>query len=153
MDPIGFISKTFNFKLGNFNIAPTYWQAGIIIALLFLLVFTLARMRYLYVNWSLGKNSISFLFWGFLLALIFEGFLIISGRTLLTEILGWKNAPKPISTALDRGREKLVDVLGVTEEIPESVASEIPTYQSIISDFENLTSHDKEAVRSFVCEP
>jgi len=71
----------------------------------------------------------------------------------LTVVLGWKNAPKPISTALDVGRGRLVDVLGETEEIPESLANESPTYQSIISDYENLSSEDKEAVKSFICAP
>jgi len=67
----------------------------------------MARVRYLYVNWSLGRSAIAMLFWGFLLAIIFEGFLIISGRTILTEILGWDNPPKPISTIIDIGRGRL----------------------------------------------
>ena len=104
MGNLSFISKTFNFKLGNLDIAPTYWQAIAIVFLLFLLVFTLARVRYLYIHWSLGKNSIAFLFWGFILALILEGFLIIGGKTVLTEVLGWQDVPKPINTALDLGR-------------------------------------------------
>ena len=89
------------------------------------------------------------LFWGFLLALIVEGFLILSGRTLLTEVIGWKNAPKPVSTVLDIGRERLVTVLGVTEEIPNSAAYETTTYQSVIGDFESLTLEEKEAVILF----
>ena len=93
------------------------------------------------------------IFWGFLLALILEGFLLLSGRTMLTEILGWKNAPKPISTALDVTRTKLVKVLGVTEEIPESAADEKPTFQSVFYDFENLSSGEKEEARSLICKP
>ena len=128
-------------------------MAGVIVLLIFLLLFTIARVRWLYVNWNLGKSAYSMLFWGFLLALILEGFLWIGGKSFLTVVLGWKNAPKPISTALDVGRGRLVDVLGETEEIPESLANESPTYQSIISDYENLSSEDKEAVKSFICAP
>lgn len=91
------------------------------------------------------------IFWGFLLAIIVEGFLLIGGRTMFTEILGWKNAPKPISTLLDAGRAKLVAVLGVTDEIPESVASAPRSYQNIISDYQSLSPKDAEMVRSFVC--
>ena len=130
-----FIGKTFSFNVGQLEIEPTYWQVAAIVFLLFALVWTLARLTHMYVAWSLGKSSVSMLFWGFLLTLILEGFLLIGGRTLLTEVLGWKNAPKPIGTALDIGRERLVDVLGVTEEIPQSMAKENSTSESVILDF------------------
>ena len=145
------ISKTFNFKLGNLDIAPTYWQAIAIVFLLFLLVFTLARVRYLYIHWSLGKNSIAFLFWGFILALILEGFLIIGGKTVLTEVLGWQDVPKPINTALDLGRKKLINVLGVKEEIPKN--DKTPTYKSVVGDYLELRKEDREIVYKFVCQP
>lgn len=102
-----FIERTFTFNIGKMEIAPTYWQAGAIIFLLFLLLMTFARVRYLYVNWSLGKSAIAMLFWGFLLAIIFEGFMLIAGKTLFTEIFGWQNAPKPISAFIDLGRDRL----------------------------------------------
>jgi hypothetical protein len=149
----GLLNKTINLKIRNVSVSPSYLQAAAIVFLLFLLVFTVARMRYLYVHWSLSKSSLAMLFWGFVLTLIIEGFLIVSGRTLLTEILGWRKAPKPVSTALDISRAKLIDVLGVTGEIPQSVANEIPTFQNVVSDFVNLSSEDKETVRKFVCEP
>jgi len=82
-----------------------------------------------------------------------EGFLIIGGRTMFTEILGWKNAPKPLSTVLEKSRNKLITVLGVTDEVPESMASEISTYQSIVEEFILLEDEDKEEVRDFICEP
>jgi len=93
------------------------------------------------------------LFWGFLLALILEGFLILSGRTLFTEIVGWKNAPKPILNALDAGRNKLVDVLGVTDQIPTSTAREDPTLYDVISDFQSLSPDEAEKIRSMICQP
>src|SRR4030067_1963214 len=109
MSPLFWLNKsigTYNIK--GIYIEPTYWQAFAIVFLLFLLVLTFARLRHLYVHWSVSKPAVSFIFYGFLLALVVEGFLIISGRTLFTEILGWKNAPKPVSTILDAGRVKLV---------------------------------------------
>lgn len=156
--PLVNILEYLNRSFGTYNIKgiyiePTYWQAGAIVLLLFLLVFTLARLRYLYVHWNLGKSSISMLFWGFLLALILEGFFILGGRTLLTEIIGWDNAPKPISTALDAGRQKLVNVLGVTDPIQESSAETKPTSQSVILDYEHLEGSEAEAVKSFICKP
>ncbi len=93
------------------------------------------------------------LFWGFLLALILEGFLILGGRTLLTEIVGWKNAPKPILSVLDAGRNKLVDVLGVTDQIPISTAREDPTLYDVISDFQSLSPDEAEKIRSMICQP
>lgn len=141
------------YNIRGLEIEPTYWQAAAIVFLVFLLIFTLARVRWLYVHWNLGKSAYSMLFWGFMLAFTLEGFLILSGRTLFTEILGWKNAPKPISAVLDISRSKLVDVLGITKEVPESVAKEAPTYQSIINDFESLPSEEKEKIINFVCRP
>ena len=93
------------------------------------------------------------IFWGFMLALVLEGFLILSGRTILTEIIGWDNAPKPLSTALDMGREKLVDVLGEQSEIPVSSADEKSNYQSVLGNYENLGDEDKDLVKSFICKP
>ena len=151
MNPLKFLTKTFSFSLGKFDLSPQYWTVLAIIFLLFLLVLTLARLRYMYIHWSIAKPSLAMIFWGFLLAIIIEGFFLISGRTLLTEILGWENAPKPISTALDAGRAKLVNVLGVTKQIPVSHAGEAPTYSSVISDYETLSSSEAEEVRLKIC--
>ena len=133
------------YDIKGLEVEPTYWQAGVMVILIFLLVFTLARVRYLYIHWSLGRSAIAMAFWGFLLAIIMEGLLILSGRTLFTEVLGWKDAPKPISTLLTISRNKLVDVLGVAEEIP--------TYQSVMEDYESLSLGGMEDVKNSVCEP
>lgn len=133
------------YDVRGLEVEPTYWQAGVILMLVFLLIFTFARMRYLYVHWSLGRSAWAMLFWGFILALIFEGFLIISGRTLFTEVLGWKSAPKPISTLLTISRNNLVDVLGVMEEIP--------TAQSVMDDYESLTQKEMENINRSICLP
>ncbi len=149
-----FLNKSFGvYNIKGIYVEPTYWMAIVIVFLIFLLLLTVARVRYLYIHWNLSKTSLSFLFYGFLFALILEGFLILSGRTLFTEIIGWKSAPKPISTFLDTGRDNLVDILGVTEEIPSSYADEYPTFQSVVGDFESLSFEDKESVKNFICEP
>lgn len=151
------ILKLLNKSMGVYNVAGidlefTLWMVMVLVLLAFMLLFTIARVRYLYVHWNLSRTSLSFLFYGFLFALIFEGIMILSGRTLFTEILGWENAPKPISTILDSGREKLVDVLGVTEEIPSSYAQEPPTFQSVMGDYENLSVEDQESIKNFICK-
>jgi hypothetical protein len=148
------INKSFGvYNIKGIQIEPTLWEVAAIVFLLFLLVLTLARLRYLYVNWHFSRQSFSFLFYGFLLAMILEGFLILSGRTLFTTVIGWKNPPKPISTALDAGRTKLVQVLGVQESIPDSVASELPTAQSIITGFQSLSSDERQEVQLYICKP
>ena len=149
-----FLNKSFGtYNVRGLYIEPTYWQAFAIVFLLFLLVLTFARLRHLYVHWSVSKPAVSFIFYGFLLALIAEGFLILSGRTLFTEGLGWENAPKPISTVLEISRNKLVDVLGVTEEIPSSYAQVQASYQSVVEDYESLTSEEKGEIKNFICKP
>jgi len=141
-----YINKSFGvYGVRGLEIEPTYWQAGIMVLLIFLLLFTLARMRYLYTHWSLGKSSLSMAFWGFLLAIALEGLLILSGRTLFTEVLGWENAPKPISTVLVISRNKLVDVLGISKESP--------TREGVVVDYEGLSEEEMIQVQNYICNP
>ena len=152
MDFAQILGNSFQFNLGNLNISTSYIQAGVIILLLFLLVLSLAQFRRHLLSWSL-KGALFGLFFGFLLALIIEGFLVVGGRTAITEIAGWKNAPQPIQAALDAGRAKLVQVLGVTEEVPPSVAKENPTVEDAINIFQSLDPSESSKVRKMLCEP
>lgn len=152
MDFAQILGKSFQFNLGNLNVSTSYVQAGVIIVLLFLLVLSLASFRRHLLGWSI-KGAFFGLFFGFLLALIFEGLLIVGGRTAITELVGWKNAPKPIQTVLDAGRNKLVQVLGVSQEIPSSVAKENPTVEDAINIFQSLDPSESSKVRQMICEP
>src|SRR3990167_8175051 len=134
MNPVQSLSQSFNFNVGKLSLSTSYIQAGVIVVLLFLLVLSMASFRRHLIGWSLTGA----LFFGFLLALIFEGFLIIGGKTAITELVGWKNAPKPIANLLDSGRTKLVQVLGVTQEIPTLIAKENPTVEEAIGVFQSL---------------
>jgi len=142
-----------SFTVYGVPVYPTYWEAATIVLLIFLLVFTLARMRYLYVHWHLSKTSLAMMFWGFVLTMILEGFLWLSGRTVLTTVLGWKNPPKPVAATLSTGREHLREVLGETEETDEAKAKSPPTYQSVVFDYKELSEEDKSTVKKFICSP
>jgi hypothetical protein len=144
--------KTVNINLGKFHLPVPYIEVAAIIFLLFLLVLSLAQFRRHYVDWSL-KGAVFGVFFGFLLALILEGFLIIGGKTALTEVLGWKNAPKPISVALESGRTKLINVLGVTDQIPSSDAYEEPSVENAVSVLQNLNPSDMKKVKNLICQP
>ena len=109
---------TFSFNVGQYDIAPTYITAGLIVFLLFLLVLTLARLRHMYISWSL-TGAPAWMLMGVILTLILEGFLLISGKTVLTEVFGWKNAPSPIQNVLDSGRNQLIGALGVEVKCEE----------------------------------
>lgn len=112
MQTIQFIWQKILDFMNNFSVAPTYIQAGAIIILVFLLVISLAQFRHHFVKWSM-KGGLIGLFFGVILTLILEGFLLVGGHTVLTGVLGWKNPPKPFSTALDLGKSRLTNVLGV----------------------------------------
>lgn len=144
--------QTLNVNLGKISFSPSYIQAGAIVVLLFLLVLTLARVRRLYVNWNFSSAG-SMIFIGFVLALILEGFLILGGRTMLTEILGWENAPKPLKNVLVAGRERMAEVLGVTEKIPDSYADDVPDLYDVVTEFQSLNPEDTEKFRSMICVP
>jgi len=148
-----FLNRSFGtYTVKGLEIEPTFWQAGAIVILIFLLVFTLARLRYIYVHWNLSSTSFSFLFYGFLLALLLEGFLIISGRTFFTATLGWKDAPKPISTFIELGRNKMIQVLGAQTQVPDSVAKQNPTAKSVVSDFSSLSGYEAKKVKNQICQ-
>jgi hypothetical protein len=139
----GFWAKGFEIPIGDFVFAPTYWEAGAIVFLVFLLILTLAQVRRHFLDWSV-KGSIFGIFLGFMLAVILEGFLLISGNTVLTGLLGWRSAPKPISNVLDAGRSKLVQVLGTsTEAAPKE----------IVDLFQKLSPSESQKVRRLICEP
>lgn len=130
----------------------SYLQAGAIIFLIFFLVLSLAQLRRHYVDMSF-KGAVFGIFFGFLLALFLEGFLIIGGRTAITEVLGWKNAPKPLSVALDAGREKLIKVLGITDKIPLSNAQEVTSVDNAVSVLQSLNPADVKKVKALFCQP
>lgn len=152
MELIQGVLQKFNLKFPNLNFTPSQMQAGSIILLLFLLVLALAQIRRHFIQWSL-RGALFGLFFGFLIALIAEGFLVIGGRTALTEILGWENAPKPLVALIDSGRSKMANVLGVTDEIPRSVAKENPTVEEAINVLQSLDPTEIKKVKSLLCTP
>lgn len=141
---------TLHFEAAGVNFAA--WQILAIVALIFLLVLTMASVRRHFLEWTVKGAGFGIVL-GFVLALIIEGFLLIGGRTALTEVLGWKNAPKPVQTAIDKGRERLVDVLGTTDEVPSSHASENSSVDEVVQGYQSLSSEDAQSVKKFVCTP
>ncbi|EKD62743.1 MAG: hypothetical protein ACD_52C00076G0008, partial [uncultured bacterium] len=103
--------RTFDFHIGKLAFSPNYFQAVLVVFLIFLLIFSLARLRHMYVHWSF-KGATAYVVMGFLLAIIVEGFMLLAGRTVFTEIVGWENAPRPLAAFITTGRERLVNVLG-----------------------------------------
>ena len=142
---------SFQFNLGKFSLPIPYWQAIAVVALVFFLIMLLAKFRRHYVDWSL-KGAVFGIFFGFLLALILEGFLIIGGRTAITSVLGWKNPPKAVANVLDLGKDKLIQVLGVSTTIPSSFAKDSVSVQSAVETLQSLNPEEREKVQSIFCE-
>lgn len=148
--PTQYLFRTFDLKIGNYTIKPEYWHAVVIVILVFMLVLTFARLRYLKVKWGM-QGFLPTLFIGFMLAIILEAGFILAGRTLFTELIGWENPPKPIGPALDAGREKLVNVLGVTEQIPDTYANENSTSEDLILMYTTLDQDEANKVKEIIC--
>lgn len=143
--------KTFDINApGGFVIQPTILQAGLIVFLIFLLILTLGSLRHRMNEWTL-KGAMPGVSFGFALALIIEGLFLIGGRTLFTEIIGWKDAPKPISNVLDASREKLVDVLGTQSEVPQSQARSASPEQ-VVLDYRSLTEKEAASIKELICK-
>lgn len=144
--------KTFDLNVGKFSMPIPYVQAIAIIFLVFLLILAMAQFRRHEVDFSM-KGAVFGIFFGFVLALILEGFLLISGRTAITGILGWKDAPKPIQLALDAGRGQLVKVLGAEASDTSGISSENLTVQGAVKLLQSLNPSDSKKVKALFCQP
>jgi hypothetical protein len=136
------LTPRFNLNIGKFSLPVPYFEAFLVILLVFVLVLSFAQFRRHTVNWSL-KGIVFGTFFGFMLALIIEGFLIVNGGTILTSILGWKNAPAPISIALDAGRNQLIQVLGVS--------AQNPTITGVTQVIQSLNPTDINKIKTILC--
>ena len=143
--------KTFNgYSInlpGGLVFEPTYLQAILMVFLVFLLILTLGSLRHRMAEWSL-KGLIPGIGFGFLLAIILEGILVLAGHSLLTDTLGWKTAPKPISNVLDAGRDRLTNVLGETtlKETEEEI-----TPDKVFSSLKSLTPSEYNSLKQLIC--
>lgn len=144
------LEPNLDYNFNDFNISASYFQAGMILFLIFVLLMSFARIKNLQQKWSM-KGATSMIFIGFIIALVLEGFLLLGGRTVLTEFIGWENAPKPISTALDEGRQRMIMVLGVTDEIPSSSAAEPLTADEVMYIIEALPQEEKDLLQNTMC--
>ena len=135
----------FNLNLGKFSFSSSYIQAGAVVVLLFILVLSLAQLRRHFVDWSF-KGALFGLFFGFLLALVLEGFLIIGGKTAITQVLGWKDPPKLLESILEVSRNKLVQILGAKINLN-------PTFKDGITFFQSLNPTEAQKLKNFICKP
>lgn len=142
--------------IGNFNLpggsvfSPTYLHAALVLFCIFVFILAFAMFQRRQHQENI-KNTMPGIAFGFAIAIVLEAMLLVGGRTVLTEFLGWENAPKPISNALDASRTRLVEVLGVTDEIPESNASSPMSVKQLNEHYESLNSEDQELLQNLVC--
>jgi hypothetical protein len=146
-----FLLGQFNFSLGNLAFSVPYIEVFALVFLIFLLIVTMAQLRRHNIDWSI-KGIVFGTFFGFLLALTLEGFLITKGGTALTGILGWKNAPAPISIVLDAGRNKLIQVLGASDKITMPAVIQNSTVTGAIQFLQNLSPGDIKKVKTIFCQ-
>lgn len=130
--------------INGFSVAPMYIKAGFAIVLIFFLIISLAQIRHHFVRWSF-KGGLIGLFFGALLTLIVEGFFMINGSTILITLLGWQKAPKPIKTALDLGKERISNVLGIQTQTEGE--------ESIMSLLQNLDPDEIKKIKAIMCTP
>ncbi|HUC94970.1 MAG TPA: hypothetical protein VMR19_03160 [Candidatus Saccharimonadales bacterium] len=148
---VKFLAGQFSFSLGNLSFSVPYIEVAALVFLIFLLIVTMAQLRRHNIDWSI-KGIVFGTFFGFLLALTLEGFLITKGGTALTGILGWKNAPAPISIALDAGRNKLIQVLGASDKITTPTTIQNSTVTGAVQFLQNLSPGDIKKVKTIFCQ-
>ncbi len=134
---------------GGLTFRLSYLQALGMAGLIFLLILVMGQLRHRFAHWQMG-GVMPGVFFGFAIALVLEGIFIIAGRTIVTELVGWKDAPKPIVNVLDAGRSRLVDVMGEVDEVP--VSSARSPLDKILLDWKNLTPEEQADFRSQICK-
>ena len=137
------IINTVREQVGNVSFSPGIVQAGVIVILIFFLLLVMARITRTYIGWYTSGWYI-WVILGFLFAVVIEGFFVVSGSTLFTSILGWRHAPKPLQSALDTGRGKLLNVLGAQDEVR--------TASFVLTTYEKLDSTSRFEVESAICK-
>ena len=148
---VKFLMGQFNFNLGSYSLSVPYFEVAALVILIFLLIITMAQLRRHNIDWSI-EGIVFGTFFGFLLALTLEGFLITKGGTILTGILGWKSAPAPISIALDAGKNKLIQVLGANSLSATSSIQENTTVTGALKLLQNLNPADVKKVKAIFCQ-
>lgn len=146
------------------SFAESSLQTLFILAGVFLLLVLLGLTRKHFLGYSFKGGYAGFGL-GVIFTLVIEVLLLLGGRTLLTESLGWKSAPPVLTETLDRGKEEVARVLGVENasdlEIGFSTASDSASSQrenfddaeSFLSSYQKLTPFEAGKIRSRVCAP
>lgn len=147
--PSQYLFKTFDLEIAGYTIKPEYWHAGVIVLLVFMILLAFARYRHQKVKWGL-QGFIPTVLLGFVLAIFLEIGLLLSGKTLMTEVLGWENAPKPISAIIDTGRTRMVQVLGETDmSVLNGDANSVG--DEIILLYTSLEQDEADKVKDIIC--
>ena len=136
------IFRSLNLQIGGVDVSSNYVQAGVVIALVFLVILIMAKATRSYMSWYTSGWWI-WMVLGFLLAVAIEGFFVINGSTVFTAFLGWKDAPKPIRAVVDSGRENLVKVLGESDNEPNR--------ETLLTDYSSLDPEVASEVKENIC--
>lgn len=134
------------------SVQENQFLAAAVALLVFLFFVAVALLRHQSMKDSIKTTSSGILI-GFLFAIVVEGFLVLSGRTFITEMLAWENPPKPIAGVINKGRERLTNVLGTSVEIDSTNADSGPTIQSVIEDYLSLPPDQADQIKASICRP
>lgn len=134
------------------SVQENQFLAVAVALLVFLFFVAVALLRHRSVKDSVKTTSSGILI-GFLFAIVIEGFLVLSGRTFITEMLSWENPPKPIAGVINKGRERLTNVLGTSVEINSTNADSGPNVQSVIDDYLSLPPDQADQIKKSLCQP
>ena len=129
---VNFLAGQFSFSLGNLSFSVPYIEVAALVFLIFLLIVTMAQLRRHNIDWSI-KGIVFGTFFGFLLALTLEGFLITKGGTALTG-------------------NKLIQVLGASDKITTPTTIQNSTVTGAVQFLQNLSPGDIKKVKTIFCQ-
>lgn len=135
----------------NIHVTGNTVQATFIIIVVFLFALLLGVARHHMLAWSI-KGAWFGIFFGILLTLLVEAFLLVGGRTALVETLNNEKIPKTVRNTIREGTREISNSLN--NEIPMLSAQDQqdPT-KNVISLFSSLKREDQQTVERAICLP
>lgn len=134
------------------SIPPGILQVALIGTGVFLFTLLLGLARHHMLAWSIKGAWFGFLL-GMVLLLILEGFLLVGGKTAISELVKNKRTPENVRVFLEKNMTELAQSLSNNPKaLGASTKSGNPS-ASFVSQFENLPRGEQDAVKEEICQP
>ena len=126
-------------------------QVIVILVSVFVLILTLGLARHHMLTWSI-KGAWFGVLVGVILTLVAEGFLLVSSKTALVELVNNKNIPENIRNQVQENVLELAKNLSPLNS-PKVLNAKAPDSETVIKEFKSLAPSGQSEVKGEICAP